>query len=114
MKSPTACTGIEYKRNIENNVRQNIFLYACSMKGMRKVIRNGVDPGEWVQINFDLIGGSSIDDVLSELNDGTLRIRLHVISIEGGSSESAVNVPEPATILLLGLGTLLLRRKRKS
>ncbi|MHC4571235.1 MAG: PEP-CTERM sorting domain-containing protein [Planctomycetota bacterium] len=31
-----------------------------------------------------------------------------------GSSESAVNVPEPATICLLGLGALVLSRRRRS
>ncbi len=75
---------------------------------------NGVNLGEWVIINFDLQGGGTLQHVLDELSDGTLRIGLKIQSFPGGSSESAVNVPEPATICLLGLGALALLRKRRT
>lgn len=74
----------------------------------------GVEPGEWVIIHFDLQEGGTLQHVLDELSDGTLRIGIHIQSLPGGSSESAVNVPEPATICLLGLGALALLRKRRT
>ena len=74
--------------------------------------------GEWVQITFQLkdvepgVPGT-LDDVLAELGDGRLRVGLHVVAFDDGSSNTAVN-PEPATICLLGLGGLLLRRRRSA
>ena len=75
---------------------------------------NNTEPGyplEWVTVTFELNGGT-FDDVIDELNDGSLRIGLHVTSFPDDSSESAI-IPEPATLSMLVLGTLLLRRKRK-
>ncbi len=74
---------------------------------------NGVNPGEWVIIHFSLQGGGTLQHVLDELSDGTLRIGMRLQAFPGGSSESAV-VPEPATICLLGLGALALLRKRRA
>lgn len=85
---------------------------------------NGVNPGEFVTIVFDLQSGKTFADVLSDLNSGALRIRIHVQGFTGGGSESFVNtptppppIPEPATVLLLGTGlagaaTRLIRRRR--
>ena len=75
---------------------------------------NGVNPGEWVAIIFNLVNGATLDDVIDDLNDGTLRIGAHIIAFPDGSSEAAVNVPEPATLVVLGIGGLLalLRRRR--
>jgi len=80
--------------------------------------QNGVDPAEgidptqweWVKITFD-IGGHVFSDVINQMNDGTMRIGAHIISIPEDRSVSAVT-PEPATIVLLGLGALSLLRKR--
>ncbi len=75
---------------------------------------------QWVQIEFELEGGQTLEDVLTELLTGdpypTLRVGLHVQSFNGNgtSSESYVNgIPEPTTICLFGLGSLALLRKRK-
>lgn len=86
------------------------------------VSKNGInpadpgDPAEWLRITFDLKNNGPFQDVLDELKNGTLRIGMHIIGLPDGSSESAVNhVPEPATIALLGLGSLiLLRRKHRA
>ena len=77
---------------------------------------NGVDPGEWVAIVFDLQSGGTLADVIQELTDGTLRIGIHAISIGATEdSESFVNVPvpEPTTALLLlgGLAGIAARRR---
>jgi hypothetical protein len=81
---------------------------------------NGVNDGnpvnEWVSVKFNLINGGDLEDVERELNTGALRVGLHVIDLPGGGgySESAILVPEPATVLLLGLGALALLRKRRT
>jgi hypothetical protein len=83
-----------------------------SIGGEHAPSHKGIDnPGEWLEVTFDLINGGTLDDVIDELHTGTLRVGMHVIAFPDGSSESAI--PEPATIALLGLGALALLRKRK-
>jgi len=76
---------------------------------------NSLVAGEFVLVTFDLTNGGKLSHVLNELVDGTLRIGIHVQGFPDGSSESALNepVPEPATVLLLGIGTLALLRRRR-
>ena len=76
---------------------------------------NGINNigGEWVTIEFELLGGT-LQDLLNELNSSALRVGIHIQNFTDGSSESAVNeIPEPATVLIFGLGGLALLRKRK-
>ncbi len=73
--------------------------------------KNGVNPDEWLRITFDYDG--IFEDVIDGLDAGTIRIGAHVIALPDGSSESVIAVPEPATVCLLGLGTLVLLRKRR-
>lgn len=73
---------------------------------------NGLNPGEWVTLNFDLINGATPAAVTDALDNGSLRIGVHVIALPDGSSESAVSIPEPVTLLLLSLGAVMLIRKR--
>lgn len=74
---------------------------------------NSIPAGEWVEIDFDLINGGDLEDVIDELNIRLLRVGLHVISFPDGSSKSAILVPEPATIFLFGIGAGLLLKLRK-
>jgi len=76
-------------------------------------VHRGVGPGEKVGILFDLLPAATYQDVINQLYGGSLRIGGHVIGFECGGSESFVNVPEPATIVLFGLGGLVFLRKRK-
>jgi hypothetical protein len=74
----------------------------------------GVNPGEQLGILFDLQEARTYQNVINDLNSSALRIGIHVIGFEGCGSESFVAVPEPATIVVLGLGGIstLLRRRR--
>jgi hypothetical protein len=77
------------------------------------IAENGINPGEWLTINFNLWPGASIEDVINQINNANLRIGIRVMFLPDGENESAVNVPEPAAIVLLTLGTLLMLRKRR-
>jgi hypothetical protein len=82
------------------------------------VQHNGVNPGEWLGIIFDLQSGMTFADVLTELGNGDLRIGIHVQGFASGGSESFINnpVPVPDAVWLFGSGLLGLagvaRRKR--
>lgn len=73
----------------------------------------GVEPGEWLGIEFSMNGGT-LEQVIQELQDLTLRVGIHAQAFENGGvdSESFVT-PEPATVVLLGLGGLALLRRRR-
>ena len=79
-----------------------------------KGVNDGDPANEWVTVQYNLNGGS-LAGVLAELNTGVLRVGLHVIDVADAYSESAILIPEPATVALLGLGALaLLRRRRRA
>lgn len=75
----------------------------------------GINPGEKLQIFFSAPQNYSFDDLIAQINSGEIRIGLHIIALPDGSSESAINIPEPATVLLFSFGfalqTLLGKRK---
>lgn len=90
-----------------------------------KGVNNGDIVNEWVTVRFNLINGGTLDDVVAELWRGIdvmngidpgglpyLRVGMHIIDLPGGYSESAV-IPEPATVLMFGLGALVILRKRR-
>ncbi|HEX5065147.1 MAG TPA: PEP-CTERM sorting domain-containing protein [Myxococcota bacterium] len=76
---------------------------------------NGVNPGEFLTVRFDLIGGQSFANAISDLTDGDLRVGIHVQGFATGGSESFVNtpVPEPGTLALFAGGVLALAGKRR-
>ncbi len=76
---------------------------------------NGVNPGEWVKITFNLISGQTYSDAISALNTpgDHLRIGIHVQGFSNGGSESFVNnVPAPGSLALLAVAPLAARRRR--
>jgi hypothetical protein len=77
---------------------------------------NGVNPLESLGIVFNLKGGGTYADIISELTTGELRIGIHVQGFASGGSESFVNVPvpEPGTALLIGFGLATLARRRST
>ncbi len=68
---------------------------------------NGVNPGESLGITFNLQSGSTFNDVLGGLDDGSLRIGIHVQGFADGGSESFVSdgvIPAPGAVLLASIG----------
>lgn len=68
---------------------------------------NGINPNESLGITFDLTGANQFADIISALDGASLRVGLHVQGFASGGSESYIDstpVPEPGTIMLLGMG----------
>lgn len=73
----------------------------------------GVNPGESLGIEYTLEPGGTFAHVLAELDDGRLRIGLHVQGFAGGGSEAFILVPEPATLCVLALAVPALARRTR-
>jgi hypothetical protein len=79
--------------------------------------KEGVNPGEWLGIVFDLQPGVTYADTVAALGTD-LRIGIHVIDFASGGSESFVStvIPVPAAVWLFGSGLLglvgMARRRR--
>ncbi len=75
---------------------------------------NGIDRNESITINVNL-GGNNAANIINMFENGDIRVGAHIGSIpadcETTVSVSAVT-PEPATVALLGLGSLIIMRKR--
>ena len=67
----------------------------------------GINPTEWVKITFNITSGYTFSDIIRQIDNRKNPIGTHIIALPDSYSESAFNVPEPATILLLGAGGML-------
>jgi hypothetical protein len=74
----------------------------------------GINPGQWLGAYYSIAPDKTVFDIEQEILSGDLRIGYHVQSFGDGSSASFINTPEPASILLLGLGTLVFLKKSKN
>jgi len=104
-----------------NNINPPFLATAGFSVDVEKNPADGIGPGEYLGILFDLMSGKNINDVYDALADGSLRIGLHVGGIgTNGDSESYVNngaVPIPAAGWLLGsglIGYMAYRRRKKA
>jgi hypothetical protein len=81
------------------------------------IMPNGINQGEELTAFYSVEGGTTVYDIEAEVGQGILRIGFHVQAFGDGKSAAFVNsleqVPEPATVLLLGLGCLFFLKKRK-
>ena len=55
------------------------------------VSQNGVNPGEWVSVFFNLTTNKTLKDVFNDLKSGSLRVGMHVQAFSNGGSEAFVN-----------------------
>ncbi len=77
-------------------------------------VHNGIDQNESLEILFDLIEYEqnlfyTFGDIITALNNGSIKVGLHVQTFDGDGSESFINnnpVAEPATLFLLGAGLI--------
>lgn len=84
---------------------------AFSIESLNPGPKWGVGPGEWVEVIYSLQSDRAYANIIEELDNADLRIGIHVQAFEDGGSESFIT-PEPASMVLLGLGGLLLRKRK--
>ncbi|MEJ1936876.1 PEP-CTERM sorting domain-containing protein [Nostoc sp. NIES-2111] len=69
-----------------------------------------VDIGETFGIRFNLVGSNTYQSVINAITTGTLKTAIEVQAFPNGGSDAFVNsstpVPEPITMLGLGVGTV--------
>lgn len=119
-------SGNDLDPDFETSINESgVAEYFCVDSSQPNPIQRGIGSGEYLTIVFDLIdAGMDISEVWDAIilagDPAGLRIGLHIQTFSDngnngdGSSQSAVNeIPEPATMVLLGLGGLLVLRSRK-
>ena len=75
--------------------------------------KNGLHYEDFVSILFDISGESSFGGIIGAIDGYSLGVGIHAQSLPGGASASFSTIPEPSTMLLVGLGTLLFKPKRR-
>jgi len=75
--------------------------------------KNGINPGEWMVVTIGLLQGFDFDNVSFALGQSQLRVGMSIIAMPGDSGVVAVSVPLPATVVLFGFGSVVLRTFRR-
>jgi len=75
--------------------------------------KNGLHYEDYVSILFDLTGGISFADIIGAIDGQSLGVGIHAQALPGGVSASFSTIPEPSTMLLISLGALLFKPKRR-
>ena len=52
---------------------------------------NGINPGEWLGVYFDVNNGGTFDQIVAALESSKLRVGFHVQAFENGGSEAFIN-----------------------
>ena len=76
-----------------------IITKASVIKPTGAVAQNGVNPGEWVSVFFNLSPSKTLNDVFNDLKSGSLRVGMHVQAFGGGGSEAFVNNAAPVVTI---------------
>ncbi|MBW8002337.1 MAG: PEP-CTERM sorting domain-containing protein [Planctomycetes bacterium] len=75
---------------------------------------NGINSGQSLGIILDLKAGYTYENVISAFDNRQMFVGARIISLPDGSSEAAAAIPEPATVVLLAIGSFALLRKPKN
>jgi hypothetical protein len=85
------------------------FITESSASATPPPTQDGVNPGEWVSVQFSLASATtSWNDLLQSIADSDLWMGVHVINYVSGGSESLVNNGNPVPLPMAGLGGLVL------
>lgn len=86
-------------------VNKNFWVTLAAAQATSPSSRNGINPSEYLIMDLSYGEGLSFAQLLM---DGQIQVALHVISIDGGESDTFVNnrsvtaIPEPASLILIG------------
>jgi len=86
-------------------VNKNAWVTLDAAQALSPASQNGIAIYEWLIMDIHYDGGVSFVDLISS---GQILVALHVISIDGGDSDTFVNdtavtaIPEPASMILMG------------
>lgn len=78
-----------------NNAPGGRFTEDFGIEPNSPVAPNGVNPGEWVSVLFNLKSGKTLQNVFDGLTSGLLRVGFHVQAFSNGGSETFVNNRTP-------------------